>query len=93
MTSNPLFIIPDFFCLYQMNLAMATLDLKEMGKLLWEGSEKSCPVGCLSLALLNLDSQQGRPFSLPSEMTFPISFKPMLELHIHSGVDGIYSWK
>ena len=34
MASNPLFIIPDFFCIFQMNLAMATLGLKEMGKFL-----------------------------------------------------------
>ena len=43
MASNPLFIIPDFFCIFQMNLAMATLGLKEMGKFLWEGREKSLP--------------------------------------------------
>ena len=34
MTSNPLFIIPDFFCIFPMNFAMATLGLKEMGKFL-----------------------------------------------------------
>ena len=43
MASNPLFIIPDFFCIFQTNLAMATLGLKEMGKFLWEGREKSLP--------------------------------------------------
>ena len=48
MASNPLFIIPDFFCIFQTNLAMATLGLKEMGKLLWEGREKS-----IRLVLLN----------------------------------------
>ena len=37
MASNPLFIITDFFCMFQKNLAMATLDLKEMGKFLLEG--------------------------------------------------------
>ena len=40
MASNPLFIIPDFFCSFPMNFAMATLGLKEMGKFLWEGREK-----------------------------------------------------
>ena len=40
MESNPLFIIPDFFCIFSMNFAMATLDLKEMRKFLWEGREK-----------------------------------------------------
>ena len=40
MASNPLFIIPDFFCIFPM---MATLGLKEMEKFLWEGREKSLP--------------------------------------------------
>jgi hypothetical protein len=53
MASNPLFIIPDFFCVFPMNFAMATLGLKEMGKFLWEGREKICLVGCLSFVLLN----------------------------------------
>ena len=34
MVSNPLFIIPDFFFIFPMNFAMATLGLKEMGKFL-----------------------------------------------------------
>ena len=53
MVSDPLFIIPDFFCIFPMNVAMATLGLKEMGKFLWEGRKKVCPVGCLSLVLPN----------------------------------------
>ena len=40
MASNPLFIIPDFFCIFTMNFVMATLGLKEMGKFLWEGYGK-----------------------------------------------------
>ena len=43
MASNPLFMIPDFFCIFPMNFAMATLGLKEMGNFLWEGWEKSLP--------------------------------------------------
>ena len=43
MASNPLFLIPEFFCIFQTNLAMATLGLKEMEKFLWEGREKSLP--------------------------------------------------
>ena len=43
MASKPLFIIPDFFCIFQMNFAMANLDLKEMGKFFWEGREKCLP--------------------------------------------------
>ena len=42
-----------FFCIFLINFAMATLVLKEMGKFLWEGREKVCPVGCLTLVLLN----------------------------------------
>ena len=37
MASNPLFMISDFFCIFQTNLAMATLGLKEMEKFLWQG--------------------------------------------------------
>ena len=44
MVSNPLFIIPNFFCIFPMNFAMATLGLKEMGKFLWEGREKNLPI-------------------------------------------------
>ena len=40
MASNPLFVIPDFFCIFQANFTMATLSLKEMGIFLWEGTEK-----------------------------------------------------
>ena len=43
MVSNPIFRTSDFFCIFKMNLAMATLDLKEMGKFLWEGRKKVLP--------------------------------------------------
>ena len=56
MALNPLFIIPDFFCIFQTNFAMVTLGLKEMGKFLWEGREIGMGVGYLSLAKLILDS-------------------------------------
>ena len=60
MASNPLFIIPDFFFyIFQMNFAMATIGLKEMGKFLCEGREKSLPIW-LSQFSSNFDSQQGR---------------------------------
>ena len=45
MASNPLFIILDFFCIFQTNFAMAMVGLKEMGKFLWEGGKKVYPVG------------------------------------------------
>ena len=52
----------------------------------WENSfrkvgKKVCPVGCLSLAKLNWDSQQGRPFSLPFQRNFAISFKHKVAIH------------
>ena len=50
MASTPQIEYQVFLCIFQKNSAMATLGLKEMGKLLWEGREKVCPVGCLSLA-------------------------------------------
>ena len=51
----------------------------------WENSfgkvgKKFCPVSCLSLVLLNWDSQQGKTFSLPSIRNFPISFKPKVAI-------------
>ena len=67
MASNPLFIIPDFFCIFQTNLVMATLGLKEMGKFLWEGREKGLP-SWLS------------QFSFASQRNFPISFKPKVAI-------------
>ena len=51
-----------------MYFAMATLGLKEKGKFLWEGREKSLP------------SQQGRPFTLTSQRNFPISFTPKVAI-------------
>ena len=40
MASNLLFIIPDFFCIFQLNFAMAILCLKKMGKFLWKCRKK-----------------------------------------------------
>ena len=31
------------YCIFHINLAMATLGMKEMGKFLWEGREKVLP--------------------------------------------------
>ena len=41
MASKPLFVIPNFFCIFPMKFAMATLGLKEMGIFFWEGNEKT----------------------------------------------------
>jgi hypothetical protein len=37
-------------------------------------------LGLKKMGLLNWDSQQGRPFSLPSQRNFPISFKPKVAI-------------
>ena len=67
MVSNPLFILPDIFCIFRLNFAMATLGLKEMGKSLWEDREKG--LRCW------LSQFSKTSFSLPSQRNFPISFK------------------
>ena len=41
MASDPKMEYQVFLCIFQKNSAMATLGLKEMGKFLWEGREKS----------------------------------------------------
>ena len=41
LASNPKMEYQVFLCIFQKNSAMAILGLKEMGKFLWEGREKS----------------------------------------------------
>ena len=53
MASNPKMEYQVFLCIFQKNSAMATLGLKEMGKFFGKVEKKFCPVGCLSLVLLN----------------------------------------
>ena len=43
MASTPKMEYHVFLCIFQKKSAMATLGLKEMGKFLWEGREKSLP--------------------------------------------------
>ena len=43
MASTPKMEYQLFLCIFQNKSAMATLGLKEMGKFLWEGKEKSLP--------------------------------------------------
>ena len=62
-----------FFCIFPMNYTMATLGLKEMGKFLWEGMEKSLPTWLSQFSFAKLRQKQSRLFSLPSQR---ISFKP-----------------
>ena len=73
MVSTPKMEYQVFLCTFQKKSAMAILGLKEMEKFFWEGMV--FPVGCLSLAKLNWDSQLGKLFSQPTQRNFPISFK------------------
>jgi hypothetical protein len=67
MASNPLFIIPDFFCIFPMNFAMGILGLKEMGKSVpsWL-SQFSCaklkqPTGPTCYSILRVDAMRSFP--------------------------------
>ena len=52
-----------FLCIFQKNSAMATLGLKEIGKFLWEGREKVCPVSWLSqFSFAKLKQPTGQTF-------------------------------
>ena len=54
------------------------LYLRFEGNMIFFGmvGKKVCPVGCLSLAKQNRESQLGKLFSLPSQRNFPISSRP-----------------
>ena len=73
---------PTFHNMYQIFLHF--LNELSYGYRRFEGNgkveKKFCPVGCLSLVLLNWDSQQVRTFYLPSQRNFPISFKPKVAI-------------
>ena len=62
MVSNPLFIIPDFFCIFQTNFAMAALGLKQMGKILSEVREKVLPSWLCQLSFDKLRQPTGQTF-------------------------------
>ena len=62
MAFNPLFIITDFFCIFQTNFAMTTLGLKETGKFLWEGREKSLPSWLSQFSFAKLRQPTGQTF-------------------------------
>ena len=66
-----------FLCIFQKNSAMATLGLKEMGKFLWEGREKSLPSWVSQFIFAKLSSfgkykeKPGIPFSGWTPYLFP----------------------
>ena len=54
MASNPLFIIPDFFLHFPNELCYGYLRFEGNGKKSFgKVGKQVCPVGCLSLVLLN----------------------------------------
>ena len=72
MVSNPLFIIIDFFCIFPMNFAMATLDLNEMGKFLWEGRGKVLTCWLSQFSKTKLRQPTGQTFfsAFPKEFSY-----------------------
>ena len=75
MESTPFFIIPFFFCIFQANLAMATLGLKELRKFLWEGREKVLPCWLSQFSFAKLRQSTGQNFF----STFPKKFSYFLQ--------------
>ena len=51
-----------FLCIFQKNSAMATLGLKEMGKILWEGRKKSLPSWLSQFSFAELRQPTGQTF-------------------------------
>ena len=75
MASDPLFIIPEFFFIFQTNFAMTTLGLKEMGKFLWEDREKVLPSWLSQFSFAKLRQPTGQTF-FPA---FPKEFSHFLQ--------------
>ena len=59
---------------------MATLDLKEMGKFLWEGREKGLPCWLSQLSKTKLRQPTGQTFFSTFPKEFLISFKPKVAI-------------
>ena len=62
-----------FLCIFQKNLAMATLGLKEVEKFLWEGREKVLPCWLSHFSFVKPRQPTGQTFSLPSHKSFHTS--------------------
>ena len=75
MAYNPKMEYQVFLCIFQMNSAMAALGLKEMGKFLWEGREKSLPSWLSQFIFAKLRQPTGQTF-FP---TFPKEFSHFLQ--------------
>ena len=62
MASTPKMEYQVFLCIFQKNSAMATLGLKEMGKVLWEGREKGLPCWLSQFSKTKLRQLTGQTF-------------------------------
>ena len=71
MASDPKMESLVFLSLFQTNSAMATLGLKEMGKILWEGKEKGLPCWLPQFFETKLRQPTGQTFflSFPKELS------------------------
>ena len=75
MPSNPKMEYRVFLCIFQKNLAIGTLGLKEMGKFLWEGREKGLPSWLSQFSKTKLRQPTGQTFY----PTFPKEFFHFLQ--------------
>jgi hypothetical protein len=75
MASTPKMEYQVFPCILQKNSAMASLDLKEMEKFLWEGREKVLPCWLSQFGFAKLRQPTGQTF-FP---TFPKEFSHFLQ--------------
>ena len=69
MASNPKMEYQVFLCIFQKNSAMVTYGLKEMGKFLREGREKS------KFAQLNVPFYKATALNLCSKIKFSFNFE------------------
>ena len=75
MASTPKMEYQVLLCIFQKNLPMATLGLKEMGKFLCEGREKGLPCWLSQLSKTKLRQPTGQTF-FPA---FPKEFSHFLQ--------------
>ena len=69
-----------FLCIFQKNSAMATLNLKDMGKFLWEGRKKSLPCWLSQFSKTKLRQPIGQTIFSTFPKDFPIYFKPKVAI-------------
>ena len=79
MAFDPLFIITDFFCIFQTNFTMTTLSLKEMEKILWVVREKGMPCWLSQFSKVRLENaRKNTQYSIFGVDAMPLSLKNLL---------------